>query len=167
MKAPVFITGFQRSGTTLLRIMINSHPEIAIPLDVTGLWYRYYKRISQYNGLATESDVYRLIDDLLKEERIRLWETRLTRDNISSYYQGRGFPDVIAAFYRAFCAAKGKKFWGDKDPGNMRRLHLISEWFPTCKVVHIIRDGRDACLSQLGQDFGFDSLLRCAQPMAA
>jgi hypothetical protein len=70
-------------------------------------------------------------------------------------------PGVIDACYRAYARAKGKTDWGDKAPGNMLRTPTLLRWFPDAQFLHIVRDGRDACLSQLKQDFGFDDCLMC------
>lgn len=159
---PFFIVGVQRSGTTLLRLMLDSHPAVAIPLDTTGLWSRYGERLAEYGGLRDDDGIRRLIRDLLGEERIRLWEVSLDATALETSLETRDYPGVIAAFYRAYAAAKGKRLWGDKDPGNMRRLHEIHRWFPGARIVHIIRDGRDACLSQRKQAFGNQDVIPCA-----
>jgi hypothetical protein len=163
MFEPFFIVGFQRSGTTLLRLMLYNHPEVAIPLDPVGLWSRYAARLSEYGGLGTRTDQLALIRDLLDEERIRLWGTPARIEEVEAELSGDGFAPVIAAFYQSYTAARGKRYWGDKDPGNMTKIDTLNAWFPGCRIVHIIRDGRDACLSQLGQDFGFDELYPCAE----
>lgn len=162
MDQPFFVVGFQRSGTTLLRLMLDSHPAIAIPLDTVGLWARYEARLSEYNNLKTDADVRRLIGDLLAEERIRLWEVALDVDGVMALCRGRTMGDVIGAFGAAYARAKGKLYWGDKDPGNMTRIDQLNRWFPGCRIIHIIRDGRDACLSHLEQDFGHNDVLACA-----
>jgi hypothetical protein len=159
---PFFIVGFQRSGTTLLRLMLDNHPDLAIPLDTVGLWAKYEDRLADYAGLATDADARRLVTDLLAEERIRLWEVPLTADGILALRQRAGFPGIVDAFHLGYAAAKGKRAWGDKDPGNMERIDRISRWFPACKVIHIVRDGRDACLSQQQQSFGIQDLFDCA-----
>jgi hypothetical protein len=158
---PFFVIGFQRSGTTLLRVMLDSHPEVAIPLDVTGLW----SRISQKHGdrLDSPAESRRLIESLLAEERIKLWQVPLSAEDIEGHRVLPGFPGIMDAFYRAYAAHRGKRRWGDKDPGNILRIHEIDRWFPTARFVHIIRDGRGACLSHLGQEFGFDDVLHCAE----
>jgi len=160
---PFFIIGFQRSGTTLLRLMLDSHREVAVPLDVVGLWASYAGRVDdEFGGLATDADLRRLVEALLAEQRIRLWNVELSADRICAGAAGSGFPGVIDAFNRAYAGAAGKRRWGAKDPGDMRRIHLIDEWFPEARFVHIIRDGRDACLSLVKQEFGPDDLLACA-----
>lgn len=159
---PFFIVGFQRSGTTLLRLMLDNHPEIAIPLDTVGLWAAYEDRLEAFGNLATDADARRMVDALLAEERIRLWEVPLTAEGILSLRRRPGFPGIMDAFHLAYAQAKGKRLWGDKDPGNMERVDRLARWFPGCQVIHIIRDGRDACLSQTRQTFGFDDLFECA-----
>jgi len=161
--APVFVTGFQRSGTTLLRLMLDSHPELAIPLDTTGLWARYEPRLPGFGPLEDSGNLRRLVDALLAEERIRLWEVSLRPGQVIGASQRPGFAGVIEGFYRAYAAHHGKARWGDKDPGNMLRLASVLRWFPDSRIVHIVRDGRDACMSLLKQEFGGDDLLRCAE----
>lgn len=159
---PVFIVGFQRSGTTLLRVMLNSHPDLAIPLDTTGLWDRYERKLDSYGDLSAEPGRSRIVGDLLAEERIRLWKTPLTADRILGQWTQPGYPALIRAFYQSYAALHGKERWGDKDPGNMTRIDELNRWFPDARFLHIIRDGRDACLSQMEQDFGFENLFECA-----
>lgn len=162
--SPFFIVGFQRSGTTLLRLMLDSHPHMAVPLDTTGLWARYDDRREEFGDLATPGDRRRMIDALLQEERIRLWETELDADDIADRAErrGGGYPAIVAAFHRAYARAHGKDFWGSKDPGDMLRIDRIHGWFPGARFIHLVRDGRDACLSLRDQPFGHDDILACA-----
>jgi hypothetical protein len=160
---PFFILGFQRSGTTLLRMMLDNHPQVAIPLDTTGLWARTESRLGEFGDLDTPQGASKLIQALLTEERIRLWEIPLTDEAVLKEKRLPGYPGIIDAFYRAYAGAKDKAIWGDKDPGNMLRIPGLLRWFPDARILHIIRDGRDACLSQLKQDFGFNDCLPCAE----
>ena len=160
---PVFIIGFQRSGTSLLRMMLDSHPDVAIPLDTTGLWARYEQRLSEFGPLTDLESRRRLVESILSDERIRLWETPLGVDDVIGASRLPGYPGVIDGFQNAYARAKGKAHWGDKDPGNMGRLGSVLRWFPDARIVHIVRDGRDACMSLLKQDFGGEDLLQCAE----
>ena len=163
MIEPFFIIGFQRSGTTLLRLMLYAHPDIAIPLDTVGLWSVYEDRLGDYGDLSVAANRGRLVTDILCEERIRLWETPFSASDIVERWKGATYPALISAFYEAYAAAHGKTRWADKDPGNMVRIDQLNRWFPSARFVHIIRDGRDACLSLLAQSFGSNNLLECAR----
>jgi len=160
---PFFVVGFQRSGTTLLRVMLDNHPDVAVPLDTTGLWSRMESELARFGDLNSPEGASRLVRDLLAEERIRLWEVPLTVENVLTARRWLGYPGIIDACYLAYARLKGKQNWGDKDPGNMLRIPTLLRWFPEARFLHIIRDGRDACLSQLKQDFGFDDCLPCAE----
>jgi hypothetical protein len=160
---PIFIVGFQRSGTTLLRLMLDAHPVIAIPLDTVGLWSRWEERLDRYGDLGTAINRQRLVTDLTADERIRLWEPALSPSVVLALWSDASFPGLIDAFYRAYAQSHGKSRWGEKDPGNMLRIPRLAHWFPKAQFIHIIRDGRDACLSQVEQDFGFNDVLPCAE----
>jgi len=163
VNAPFFVVGFQRSGTTLLRLMLDNHPDVAVPLDTTGLWSRLEGQLSQYGDLDSPDGAARMVRDLLTEERIRLWEVPFTVEEVLAARRWPGYPGIVDACYLAYARRKGKQVWGDKDPGNMLRIPTLLRWFPNGRFVHIIRDGRDACLSQLRQDFGFNDCLPCAE----
>ena len=160
---PFFIVGFQRSGTTLLRMMLDSHPQVAIPLDTTGLWARHEQRMDEFGSLSDVESRRRLIESILSDERIRLWETPLTVDDVIGASRLPGYPGVIEGFHRAYARAKGKSRWGNKDLVNMVHLDSVFRWFPEARIVRIIRDGRDACMSLIKQEFGGDDLLRGAE----
>lgn len=160
---PFFVTGFQRSGTTLLRVMLDSHPDIAVPLDVTGLWWRFEAELQRFGSLADPAARRAAVEALLAEPRIALWNVPLAADAVLARWTGPGYPGLIAAFYESYAAHFGKRLWGDKDPGNMTRLDVLDRWFPECRVIHIVRDGRGACASLVKQEFGSSDLLACAE----
>ena len=160
---PLFIVGFQRSGTTLLRLMLNAHPEIAIPHDSADLWPTYARlSIKKYGGLSTPDDVRRMIDDLLAEPRIRAWQTKLRRDTLLEEPLPSSFPEVMRRFHEVYARAHGKARWGDKNTGTLVELDRLNAEFPACRIVHLVRDGRDCALSHRDYLYGYENLLRVA-----
>ena len=103
---PFFVVGFQRSGTTLLRMMLDSHPQVAVPFDTVGLWERYHDKLSEYGNLRSETDVRRMISDILQEERIKLWEIPLTVEHVLARRRLDGYPGIVDAFYLAYARDK-------------------------------------------------------------
>lgn len=136
------IVGSPRSGTTLLRLMLDAHSDLAIPPET---------------GFLILSNELRGTDDKLRENFFQalvnyitwidfgipqdeLWTSlkEIKRFSISEGYR---------AFYRLYAARQHKSRWGDKTPIYCRYLDTIRRVLPEARFIHIIRDGRDAALS--------------------
>jgi Sulfotransferase family len=163
----VFLFGFERSGTTLLSMMVGGHPQIAVPLSATGLWYRYGKALAQYNDLRSCADLERLVDDLLQEERVRLWDTHFTRDEVLDGLEPGSYAAVVARFHGLYARHKGKPRWGNIDIGTLDDMDAAYRWFPDAVFVHIVRDGRDVALSHQTYVYGTANIWECAGRWAA
>ncbi len=155
--------GFERSGTTLLSMMVGAHPEIAVPLTVTGLWYVYAGRLGSYGSLATRDDVARLVDDLLAEERIKLWDVTLARDEVLQDLPVGSYPAVVRRFHELYARSKGKPHWGNLDIATLDEMDEANRWFPSARFLHIVRDGRDVSLSHETMPYGASNTLECAE----
>ena len=51
------------------------------------------------------------------------------------------------AFYQLYAARFGKSRWGDKTPVHCLYMDRIEAVLPEAYFIHIVRDGRDVCLS--------------------
>ena len=163
MSTPLFMFGYERSGTTLLSMMVGAHPQIAVPLSVTGLWYRYQKKLDRYNFLKTDNDIKSLVNDLLAEERIMLWDVELCRDDIIQGLPLGHFPAIIERFHYLYARALGKYYWANIDIATIDSIHIANKWFPEARFLHIVRDGRDVALSHETMPFGASNTLECAE----
>ena len=159
---PVFLFGFDRSGTTLLSMMMGAHPRIAVPFSATGLWYRYGNCLDRYGNLATTHDVERLIDDLLREERIHLWDVELPRHELLEDLEPGSYASVVARFHRLYARHMGKDRWGNSDIATLDNMDKAHHWFPNALFVHIVRDGRDVALSHETYPYGASNIAECA-----
>lgn len=161
--APIFMFGFERSGTTLLSMITGAHPELAVPLAVAGLWFSYSSKLANYNNLESDADVEKLVADLLQEERIKLWDEELSRDDIFANLTSNSYGDVVGAFHRAYAQRKGKPCWGNLDIATLDHMEKANQWFPNARFIHIVRDGRDVSLSHETMPYGASNTLECAQ----
>jgi hypothetical protein len=163
VSSPVFMFGFERSGTTLLSMMMGAHPKLAVPLSVTGLWYKYAQRLSDYEPLDTDAALEKLVGDILKEERITLWDEVIEYDDVMANLKGNTFSSVIAAFHQVYALKKRKPFWGNLDIVTLDEMPVANSWFPDARFLHIVRDGRDVALSHETMPYGAANTLDCAQ----
>ena len=141
MTQPLILLGVSRSGTTLLRVVLDRSPGLAIPDESF-----FVPLLARRNGPMIDAE--RFLDDVSRIPTIRDWG--LTPADISGRVRsGMRIGDAIAAVFEAYADAAGKPRWGDKTPMYMRHLALLEELFPNAQYVHLIRDGRDAALSFL------------------
>ena len=141
MSEPLIVLGVSRSGTTLLRVILDRSPGIAIPDEsffVPLLARRHRHAI----------DAAHFLDDVARIPTIRDWG--LTAADVAPRVRsGMERGDAIAAIFESYAERAEKPRWGDKTPMYMRHLALLDELFPSAQYVHLIRDGRDAALSFL------------------
>lgn len=161
--APFFMFGFERSGTTLLSMIVGAHPDIAVPLSVTGMWFRFGSKLDEYNRLETREDVERIVDDLLGEERIQLWDVTLDRSELLATIEPGAYGNVVAGFHSAYARAKGKRHWACLDIANLDGMAEVNRWFPDARFLHIVRDGRDVALSHETMPYGASNTLEAAE----
>jgi hypothetical protein len=143
-----FVVGVGRSGTTLLRLMLDAHPELAIPPET----HFAPEVIEAARGGAGAEELCELIvgarswgDFGLDAEALRARVRSLSRPTA---------PDVLRAFYSLYAEAQRKPRWGDKTPVYVRRMRLIGRTLPEARFVHLIRDGRDVALSRRRRGMG-------------
>ena len=141
MTQPLILLGVSRSGTTLLRVVLDRSPGLAIPDESF-----FVPLLARRNGRMIDAE--RFLDDVSRISTIRDWG--LTPTDISDRVRsGMATGDAIATVFEAYADAAGKPRWGDKTPMYMRHLALLEKLFPEAQYVHLIRDGRDAALSFL------------------
>ncbi len=145
-RVPFFVVGADRSGTTLLRLMLNAHPRLRIPRE-THFLTDLMDALPPDRPLRAE-EVEQAYTIISTHEWWPQWgaDTETLRKTLLALAQP-SLAEVIDAVYRRVNNPDGKPRWGDKTPiyiRDIRRLHAV---FPAAKFVHVIRDGRDVCVS--------------------
>jgi hypothetical protein len=143
---PLFVLGVSRSGTTILRVILDRSPGIAIP-DETFFIPQLAHR---HRGVV---DPVEFLDDLRRLPRLAAWDVPAA-DLAERLRPGMTIGQALDAVFSAYAAKHGKARWGEKTPMYMRHLGLIERLFPDAQYVHLIRDGRDAALAFLDMPEG-------------
>ena len=145
---PIFIIGTERSGSNLLRLILNAHSEIAVshPPHVMS----YFGPLEKYYGdLSYESNFRRLTRDVITHLRshIHPWEVEVDEETLVRAASPRDLFGIYAALYEQFMKATGKRYWGCKSTFMIHYVKRILASYPEAKLIWLIRDPRDVALS--------------------
>lgn len=165
---PVFICGHPKAGTSLLRAVLDSHPQLIVYPEETMFFRRalpqLMKRDLEEQIRIAERTVIHVFNwnrnqphpsqagfpdrdySSLSFNKIRDWMEQLCR--IHCHHPG----DLLSAAVMAFGITAGMLnpelcYWVEKSPYNEYFAQNIFEWWPEARCIHILRDPRDNFVS--------------------
>ena len=137
-----FVVGLTRSGTTLLRMMLDAHGELTIPPET-----HFVPDVIKAARSQAGTDAV-----LAAFTSNRTWnDFGIDAEEMRERIEAAGPTDaaaVLRAFFTAYAERQGKPRWGDKTPAYMLSVQRIGRTLPESRFIHLIRDGRDVALSQ-------------------
>jgi hypothetical protein len=157
-----FFTGCARSGTTLVRAIFSSHPEMAIP-DETHYFSQMLNKPERYEsakGFVTETFLADLLSHplfprwILPEEQVR--QALISPPTVS-------YADAVRRVYALYAQRKGKQRYGDKTPHNIINISRLATIFPEASFIHVIRDGRDVAMSLMDRRWGAAGVVKASR----
>jgi hypothetical protein len=147
---PVFMIGMQRSGSNLLRLMLNQLPGIAAP-HPPHILERLGPFESSYGDLHKGSNFEQLVSDVcrLVETNPVKWESvDLDPKAIMDSCRERSLVAVYGAVHDCLARAWGGTDWLCKSMANVHHLGEIERYFgKSARFIYLYRDGRDVALS--------------------
>lgn len=125
---PIFILSTPRSGSTLLRYIIDTHPEVCCPSEVNlgVLCEDLYMVVGLTLGLT-------LPDEPGSPENERAVFAEVRR--------------IVSGVMDSYAQAKGKRIWCDKSPRNLNHLEIMDKVFPDARFVCLYRHALDVTRS--------------------
>ncbi len=129
---PIFLVGADRSGTTVTRLMLSSHPQLALSSELSYV----VELISETGELPTLEQYY----EYLETHRIfQAHDFKIDRN--------LNYPDLVKSFLSQHQQREKKPFVG-------ATVHLyfdrLVEIWPNARFIHLVRDGRDVARSWIG-----------------
>lgn len=143
-KAPIFVLGCSRSGTTLLYHMLLSAGNFAV--------YRMESQVlnllePRFRPLDVTRNKRRMLDAWYDS---RLYtRTGLSKEEVEPRVMAecRSGGDFLRILMEEMCRKQGVERWAETTPDHLLYLDRIKQTIPNALVVHVIRDGRDVALS--------------------
>jgi hypothetical protein len=157
---PFFIVGAQRSGTTMLRLMLNQHSRLCVPFESVFI-PTFYRRLTEFGYLGQTANMQRLLDEIAADPWVI--KGKLIPDKSSVLGRSpRDYAELVDAIFTTLASSQGKTRWGDKTPTYVLDIDVLWDMFPGCRIVHLVRDGRDVAQSLRHLSWGSRNLLKTA-----
>jgi hypothetical protein len=147
-EAPIYIIGTERSGSNLLRLVLNAHSRIAVPHPLHLM--RYFAPTEPSRGDLGDPAVFgRLVDEILLLKRVHIhpWTTPIDRQRVMDEAQPRDSLGVLAALYDQVREAEGKARWGCKSTFMVHYADRAVARDPGARFILLVRDPRDVAAS--------------------
>ncbi len=146
---PIFMIGEQRSGSNLLRLMLEQHPHITAP-HPPHILQRIMPLIHVYGDLNNDAAFRRLIEDvceLIRRNPVPWDAVELSVDEVFRRCMERSLVAVYGAVMDLYAEAEKADHWVCKSMQNVRWLNDLEHYFKHPVYIYLYRDPRDVCLS--------------------
>jgi len=158
---PVFVVGANRSGTTLMRLLLNAHSRIGIPEELVYLGHRIHGvPVERWRSPGLSEASYTSFVEHFVNEVCRPLEGIDKDDLKASILSGpRDLRNPYATALSTWAASFGKSRWGEKTPGNLYYADILTEMFPDARFIYMTRDPRGGVASMQRAPFFSDDIV--------
>jgi hypothetical protein len=146
-KAPVFVVGSPRSGTTLLYHMLLSAGDFAVYRAESNVFYLLSPR---FGDLSVQKNRQRLMSEWLRTKMFAVSGLDSNQITAKIVDECRNYGDFLRIVMEEIAVKQNVHRWADCTPEHLLYMREIKETLPGALIIHIIRDGRDVALS-MGQ----------------
>lgn len=149
-KGPIFIIGISRSGTKLLRTLLNNHSQIGIEEVETKFIPNFYHNYYNWSSERIKKNFTVIYKNFLRTNfYLELKKTGKFPEKKTWYekIETWSLSGVLNALIKYLSELEEINIWGDKTPNYLIHIPILKRMFPEAKFIHITRDVRDVALS--------------------
>jgi hypothetical protein len=159
---PIFIVGSPRSGTTLLRQILDRHPALAI-CGETQFQALVYLRRKAFGDLSDPENRRRLIREYLASYAMK--QAGLASAELAEKLsrEATSYQALFTSILSYYAETQGKPRSGEKTPRHALFLETLCEWFPKAVILHMLRDPRAAVASLQREPWASSSVVANAR----
>jgi hypothetical protein len=147
---PVFLTGFPKSGTTLLLSLLDGHPELCVFPKETKFFELAQREIKEDREEGVERFFARsfLGNQFGMQDPIRIQVERekylqaLNQRWEDADFKTSAFLGAAVLAYGDVAGQTGRKWWVEKTPQTERQGRLLARWYPGIRMIYLVRDPR-------------------------
>ena len=156
LKNPLFILGYPRSGTTLLRALLGSHTKIHLLHESELIHAMRSAGISVSEPIKREN-YPQILEQLQKINVCRRHLSALPSEKISELINCPDDLSLKEIYEFLLPKPENVEIWGEKSLGNVFHIPELRELYQNAVFVNIIRDPRAALLSHYRKRFATSS----------
>lgn len=149
----LFVVGMPRSGTKLLRGLLNRHANISIPNIETEFLPYWVSHWAEFGDLSSRNkfiEFYKqqmhIIFFVYARERGSLIDPDMWYSQCENFDPASVF-EALIRHQAGIIPGSEDIIWGDKSPSYIHHVPLLLSLYPQAMCIHIVRDVRDYCLS--------------------
>ncbi|MFG2609840.1 sulfotransferase family protein [Streptomyces anulatus] len=144
---PILIIGTERSGSNLLRLVLDAHARIAVPHPPHFMRY--------LSGIPYDGDVDAMVGDAMRllRHHIHPWPHVIDRAAVTGA-AGTSLFGVVSAIYDQYRVAEGAARWGCKSTFMVEHVDEVLAELPDARFLWLVRDPRDVAASAKRAVFG-------------
>lgn len=135
----IWVTGPDRSGTTLMYSLLASHPNISM-VRRTNMWRWFYR---SFGDLDQPEHLARALDVMCSYQRMEVLSPDPARIRADFRRGAPTYGRLFALFHEHHAERRGRSRWGDKSLHHEHHAAEILSEFPNARIIHMLRDPRD------------------------
>ena len=143
---PIYIIGTERSGSNLLRVILNAHSGIDIPHPLHICHY-FDPLVAGYGDIARPGPRRALVRDVLRLLAVHIypWEVEIDMERVVR--ESTDLLSITAAIYDQHLESSKKRRWGNKSTFMVHHADAALALDPGARFIWLVRDPRDVAAS--------------------